>query len=52
MDWEADIANEILAGTGWEALDDVTIECPEGHQMEWDGECHCGPSMLRQLGMI
>lgn len=48
-----DIANEVLLGTGWFAEDDVTLVCPCGNSIEWDGDCpECGPSPLKGMGLI
>ncbi len=53
MDMMTEMANEILAGTGWEAEHESVLICPCGNTIEWDGQCpECGPSPLRSMGLI
>lgn len=48
-----EMANELLEGTDWEAIDDCTLSCPCGDCIEWDGRCdECGPSPLTMMGLI
>ena len=50
MDWE--MLNEIMP-EGWTVLDDVSLETPKGHVIEWDGISPDGEeSILRQMGVI
>ena len=38
---------------GWTILDDVSLETPKGHVIEWDGISPDGEeSILRKMGMI
>ncbi len=47
-----DMLQETLP-TGWTILDDVSLETPNGHVIEWDGISPDGEeSILRQMGMI
>lgn len=49
-------AQEILEENGytnWGVVDEVTLTCPHGATIEWDGQCPQGcVSPLRVLGMI
>jgi len=49
-----ELMQEIFEGTGWEYIDDVTIECPCGNELEHDAACPdgCGPNPLMQMGFI
>ncbi len=38
---------------GWTVLDEVSLETPNGHVIEWDGISPDGEeSILRRMGMI
>ena len=54
MDEYLDVAREALAAyPDWEVYDEVTLGCPCGDTIEWDGRCPQGcVSPLRTLGLI
>lgn len=44
---------EALLPPNWSVVDGSLLECPCGHQIEYDGECPEGhKSPLKRMGMI
>ena len=53
---DMDDVQEMIEDAGfhdWEVQDDVTLICPHGNTIEWDGQCSKGCiSPLMELGLI
>lgn len=56
MDDMIDTLYDLLDEAGydeWDIEDDVTLICPHGHPIEWDGKCPEGcDSPLKKMGLI
>jgi len=49
----ADAVDDLIAETGWEIIDEVSLITPNGHVIEWDGVSPDGEvSILMQMGLI
>jgi|APSaa5957512535_1039671.scaffolds.fasta_scaffold88221_4 hypothetical protein len=49
----AEAIDDLIAETGWEIIDEVSLGTPDGYVIEWDGMSPTGEvSILRQLGLI